>query len=144
MESAIASAILAAVSQENVELHQRGIEALNRQDLAALLNLVHAEVRANPLIAAVQGTAYQGHAGIREWWDDLHGAFPDFTVEVGEIRSEANVTVASLRASARGAESNVPVDWPMWHVVEWRDGKCLLWQTFSSEPEALEAAGLSK
>jgi hypothetical protein len=132
------------MSAENVELHSRGIDALNRKDLAALLELVHPEVSASPLIAAVQGTAYEGHAGIRKWWDDLYGAFPDFRVEVDGIRSRGEMTVASLRATGRGAGSDVPIDWPMWHVAGWREGKCVLWQTFSSEAEALRVAGLSE
>jgi ketosteroid isomerase-like protein len=132
------------MSQENVELHIRGLDALNRQDLDALLEVVHPEVVATPLIATVQGTPYRGVTGIHEWWNDLHSAFPDFRVDSGEIRSEGDVTIAPLRATARGAGSEVPVDWPMWHVVEWRDGACVLWQTFSSEGEALEAAGLSE
>ena len=131
------------MSEDKVELHRRGIEAINRQDLDALLELTHPDVTASPLIAAVQGTAYRGHAGIRRWWDDLHGAFPDFSVELGEIRTEGNMTVVPLRAHARGAESDVPIEWPMWNVIEWRESRCVSWQTFSSETEALEAVGLS-
>ena len=127
---------------ENVELHERGIKAVNRQDFDALLELMDPDVTASPLIATVEGSAYHGSSGIREWWEDLHNAFPDFRVELGQIRSEGNVTIAPLHAHGRGSGSDLPIDWPMWQVVEWRNGKCLSWQTFRSEPEALAAAGL--
>jgi hypothetical protein len=31
----------------------------------------------------------------------------------------------------------------MWQVVEWRNGKCVSWQTFRREADAVEDAGLS-
>jgi ketosteroid isomerase-like protein len=130
------------MSQENVELHKRGIDALNRHDLDAFLELMDPDVTASPLIATVEGNTYRGSSGIREWWRDLHSTFSDFRVELSEIRSEGDMTVASLHNRGRGSGSDTPFDQPTWHVVEWRNGKCLSWWNFRNEAEALEAAGL--
>jgi hypothetical protein len=29
---------------------------------------------------------YHGHEGLRRWWDDFLGTFPDYTAEVEELR----------------------------------------------------------
>ncbi len=73
------------MSQENVELVHRAIDAVNRRDLAALLAVMDDDVEAAPLMAAMEG-GYRGHDGIRRWWENLHDVWPDFSIEVLEVR----------------------------------------------------------
>jgi ketosteroid isomerase-like protein len=131
------------MSQENVELAHRSIDAFNRRDLDALLALMHDEVEGAPPLASIEGH-YHGHAGIRRWWESLFSGLPDFTIEVVEVRDLGDLTVAVLRNRAQGAVSHAPVEQQLWLVAEWRDGKVIWWQSFRSEAEALEAAGLSE
>jgi hypothetical protein len=53
-----------------------------------------------------------------------------------------DLTVAHLRNRAHGTVSNAPVEERLWFVGEWREGKAIWWQSFRTETEALEAAGL--
>ena len=131
------------MSQENVELHYRVIDALNRRDLDAVLAHMDRDVQAVSRIVVIEG-GYHGHEGTRRWWESLLDAFPDFTVEAVEVRELGNVTVAGLRTRGHGATSDAPFDTAVWQAAEWRHGKCIRWRMFDSQDEALEAVGLSE
>jgi hypothetical protein len=49
------------------------------------------------------------------------------------------MTAISSRGQKPLAERN-----PAWHVNQFRDGKVIRWRVYTSESEALEAAGLSE
>jgi ketosteroid isomerase-like protein len=129
------------VSEENVDLTHRIIDAFNRRDLDALLALLDDDVEAAPPPAAIEGN-YHGHAGIRRWWESLFEALPDFTIEVVEVRGIGDLTLAVLRNLAHGAASGTLTQERLWLVSEWRDGKVIWARTFASEAEALEAVEL--
>ena len=129
------------MSEENVELTRRAFQAFNDRDLDALLAGLHDEVEAYPRLAAVEG-GYRGHDGIRRWWAQLLGTFPDFHVEVLEVRDLGESVLLALRLSGRGAESDTPLDAAVWHVNHFQDGQVIRWSVYTSESDALEAVGL--
>ena len=129
------------MSEQNVELYRRGIEAFNRRDLDAFLALAHPDVVGVSRVLAIERETYRGHDGTREWWNDLLGVFPDFTIEIVWVRDTGDLTVSELRNSASGEESDALAE-HVWQVSEWRDGRVVRWQIHESEQAALEAAGL--
>ena len=74
------------MSQENVELHYRAMDAFNRRDLDAFLALTDDDVEAIPRSAAMEGS-YHGHEGIRRWWKALLDALPDLSIELSKCAS---------------------------------------------------------
>jgi len=126
-----------------MELHFRSIEAVNQRDLDAFLTLMDEEVEVVSRIVAVEGGLH-GHQGVRQWWDDWFESFPDYNVEVVGMRDLGNVTIATINAVGHGAGSALPVEDNVWLACRWRDGKCIWWQVFRAEAEALEAAGLEE
>ena len=129
------------MSQENMELARRSVDAFNRRDLDALLALMDEGVEGVPPLASMEGS-YHGHAGIRRWWESLFQGLPDFTIEVVEVRDPGDLTIAVLRNHAHGAVSGTPIEQRLWLVGKWRNRKVIWWQTFRDEAEALEAARL--
>jgi ketosteroid isomerase-like protein len=129
------------MSQETVELTHGAYDAFNRRDWGAFLALMDADVRAVPLAAAIEGD-YLGHDGIRRWWNNLVDVFPDWTIEVVEMRDLGDLTVAHVRNRGRGTGSGAPFELTSWMVVEWRDKKVVRWSNHVSEADALEAVGL--
>jgi ketosteroid isomerase-like protein len=129
------------MSQENVELYLRVIDAFNRRDLDALLALMDHDVEVVTRIAAMEGGLH-GHDGMRRWCENMFTAFPDYDIEVVEVRDLGDVTLASLRALGHGAGSDVPFEDLLWQASRWRRGKCVWWRAFETETEALEAVGL--
>jgi ketosteroid isomerase-like protein len=131
------------MSQENVERAYRGYDAFNRRDLDSFLGLMDPEVEFTTRFSKMEGAPqYRGHDGIREWWNDLVGIFPDLSFEVLEVRDLGDLLIAALHTRGHGVDSDTPFEETVWGAGEWRDGKVVWWQTFGSEGEALEAAGL--
>ena len=76
------------MSQENVERAYQMFDAMNRGDLEDALALTHREVEAIPRLLGVEGgDSYHGHEGVREWWETIFSAFPDFNATVLEVRA---------------------------------------------------------
>jgi hypothetical protein len=131
------------MSQENVELHHRAIDLLNQRDFESFLELMDADVEAVSLLAGIEG-GYHGHVGIRRWWENLLGAFPDFAAEVLEVRDFGAETLMTYRVRGHGSDTDTPFEMPLWQVVRWRRAKGIWWQVFVTEADALEAVGLSE
>jgi ketosteroid isomerase-like protein len=131
------------MSQENVELHHRVFDAVNRRDLDAVLALMDDDVESVSRIVPMEGGLH-GHDGIRRWWENVFEVFPDYNWEVLEVHDLGELTIAALRTSGHGAGSDIPMDETVWHAGRWRTGKCVWWCTFDSEAAALEAVGLSE
>jgi SnoaL-like domain len=129
------------MSQENVELAYRRVDAFNRRDWDALVLLIDDEAELESRLVAVEGD-YHGHDGLRRWWEDILGAFPDYTAEVEDARDLGDVTLTLVRGRAHGAGSAAPVIDPSWELTRWRDGRLVWWRSYATEREALEAAGL--
>ena len=133
------------MSQENVELAYRSFDAFNRRDLDAYLALMADDVEGVPRVAAMEGgDHYRGHDGVRRWWKVLFDVFPDFSIEVGEMRDVGDLTLGFMRQRGRGAGSDTPTEASTWIVARWRSRKCEWWRTFDTRAEALEAVGMSE
>jgi hypothetical protein len=131
------------MSQENVELHLRSIDAVNRRDLESFLALMDKDVDAVSRIVAVEGGLH-GHDGIRHWWDNWFASFPDYKIDVVGMRDQGDVTIATISAVGHGAGSALPFEDNVWLACRWRGRKIIWWQVFRAEADALEAAGLSE
>ena len=70
------------------------------------------------------------------------GRFPDFAIEVIEVRDLGDVTLASLRMLGHGADSESPFDETVWAVSELRGGKGVWTRVYDTEQDAVEAARL--
>jgi ketosteroid isomerase-like protein len=131
------------MSEENVGCAHRAYEAFNRRDLDALLALMDPEVNLTTRFVE-RIDSYHGHDGVRAWWEDLLRVFPDFTVEIVEVRDVGELTVNAVRVRGHGLGSETPFEESVWQVGGWRAGKAISWHSYGSEAEALEAAGLEE
>ena len=131
------------MSEENVELTYRFLDAFNRRDLDSLLALMDEHVEVHSRLVVMEG-GYKGGEGIRRWWDSLLDVFPDFQFEAVDVRDLGEVTLAALRNRAHGTASGAPLEESNWLASRWRLGKCVWWSSHGTEMEALEAASLSE
>ena len=131
------------MSERNVRLTVAAIDAFNRADLDSYLELLDPAVSFKPYeVWAGDGDPLGGHAAVRAWWEAAFGALPDLRAEVDEIRDLGDWTLVRGWISGQVEASGLPIERPMWIVVEWRDHQAVGWCSCSSEAEALEAAGL--
>jgi ketosteroid isomerase-like protein len=135
------------MSQENVELVKRAVDAINRGDAEALVAELDPEVEWHGAILMAMGgtqTVYRGHEGVREWLRDLYETLSEFEAEYPEIRDLGDRAVAIGRVRARGAASEAQIESPHGTVTDFKDGKAIRVRTYLDPNEALEAAGLSE
>ncbi len=128
------------MSEENIELLHRAIDAFNRRDLDDFLALADPEIELTPLNLELEGGAYRGHDGLRSFWREYTDVFPDFQSEVEEVRELGEMTLARVRLTGHGTGSAVPFEGPIWQLARWRSGLCVWWRSFRSEEDALAAA----
>jgi hypothetical protein len=131
------------MSQENVEQLRRGIDDFNRRDLDAYLARMDDEVEYVPRVGSMEGS-YHGRDGIRRFWENLLGVWPDLSVQIRQVRDFGDVTLATLDSRGQGAGSEVPWDWTVYQIVRWRQQKAVWLGHFGTREEALEAVGLSE
>jgi len=134
------------MSQENVKLFWRAVDAFNGRNLGAYLALMDDDVEFVPRQGAMEGeSSYRRHDGVRRWWNSLFDVFPDYRInEVVQVRDLGDLTFATIRLRGHGAGSAAPTDQATWIIVRWRRARCVWWRTFDVRAEALEAVGLSE
>ena len=116
------------MSQENVELVHRAIDAFNRRDIDAFVALFDPHAESTSRLGQVEGRSYHGLDGVREWWRDTLAIFPDFSGEILDVRDHGAFIIALVHARGHGLDSGAPFDQTLWQVSEWRRGKVVWWQ----------------
>jgi ketosteroid isomerase-like protein len=115
-------------------------EAANRRDMDAILAGAHNEVEVHPVLGAnVGANIYRGHAGIREWTEDLWGEWDSFVTSVGEVveRGDRLLYPVGLRGSGRA--SGAPFEAEIFHVTTMRGGLIVRIEGFSDRDSARRA-----
>jgi ketosteroid isomerase-like protein len=128
------------MSSEEVETVQAGLAALNRRDVDGMLATLRPDAELVPARAVLEGTAYRGHAGLRQWFDDMAEDWDDFRIDVHEVRDLTGSRVLVLaHFHARGKSSGVNVDQPAAWVCRLVEGKVAHIRFFADEDTALAA-----
>ena len=133
------------MSQENVEIVRKGIEAWNQHDADLYLSYAAPDVQWLPAgPAAVEHTVYRGHdqvasgfAAIWETWDEFH-------LQEGQIRDLRDSVLWLGRVKMRGSASHIDLDQEFAVQVRLQDGQVISVRSFLAWEEALEAVGLSE
>ena len=131
------------MSQENVEAGRQFVDAVNRGDTGAALELVHSEVVFEPLRAATEG-AFVGHEGLSRFLADTLETFALFRVDLTDVRDLGNRVLAIGTIRVRGRASGVETDIPTASISQYRDGLLWRYKDYGDDRLALEAAGLSE
>jgi ketosteroid isomerase-like protein len=132
------------MSQENIELVRRGIEAFNRHDVEGMKATCTPDFELVPLRAAMEGTTYKGPDAIAEAFRDFDESWEELRYDIEDILVAGDRVVAITRLRGRGRQSGVSIDQAVALMFNVRDGKAASMRSYSDVDAALEAAGLSK
>jgi ketosteroid isomerase-like protein len=115
-------------------------EAWSRRDIDALLEVVHPDAEARPILGAnIGASVYVGRDGLREWFKDLHQEWETFQTRVTQIDECGDRALLTIDVHARGRASGVVIDGELYHVVEIRDGLILRLEAFRDRDAAVQA-----
>src|SRR6476660_4776579 len=136
------------MSQVNVEVVRRSVEAWQRDDFDLWLATIDPAVEWGPLaidrLAEGSESMYRGHEGIRRLWQFLRIEF-DLEFEAQELRDVGDDRVVLLGGFRwRGPSSGIVVESPSGYVATVCDGKIVRAEDYLSHEEALQAAGLEE
>jgi ketosteroid isomerase-like protein len=130
------------MSQENVEIVLRGLDAMNRRDAEAAIAIVDPEFEWIPELFGTP--TYRGYEGIRQAIRDIEVAWASFRTEAIETRDCGDRIFVTVRATGQGRTSGAPVTATVFYVATFRDGTPSRLEGFTDKAEALKAAGLSE
>ena len=131
------------MSQENVEVARKVIDAVNRGDLDAWLRFLSPEVVWESLPLVGFRDVYRGRAEAREWLEQITEVFEEAHLEIEQITPLNDDRVLNdLTAIGRGRGSGLPWEQRIWEIVWFAEGLITRRQPFSTREAALEAAGL--
>ena len=116
------------------------VEALNRRDLEAMIELTAPDFENRPLIAAAEGV-YRGAPGLRSFVADLDGAFADVRWElVDAVGVGSDQILVQMRVTRVGRASGVPFDEVRPQLWTFRRGRLWRAEVFHDLDAALAAA----
>ena len=117
-------------------------EAVTAGDVETALEVCHPEIEFMSVLA-VSGRRYRGHAGIREYFEDVASAWAEWRVEVHRIVPGANGRVAIVMSMhVRGKESGLILSERTDHIWTLKDDKLLRNEPYREPDEALRELGL--
>src|SRR5687767_14717650 len=135
------------MSEENVEIIRRLVDAWNRQDVEGLLALSDPEVEYVNAPTAVEPGTRRGHdeilAAFRKQWEILSGALQ----EIDRFHDRGDEIITEGRVSRTMPGSEARISNPLLMSWKFREGKLIRLEQLGAGPDfpdALKAAGLSE
>jgi ketosteroid isomerase-like protein len=132
------------MSQENVDVGRRMLQAFNDGDVEAIVAECDPAVEWEEQFIPGADPVYRGHEGVRRWaaavldqeeLDSLAG-------RLERVKETGDTVIASVCFEGEGTGSGARVQMHVHLVVTFRDGKVVRRQVFLTLAEALEAVGL--
>jgi ketosteroid isomerase-like protein len=135
------------MSRANVEIVETAIEAFNRRDISALVDLSQEDLEiVSALAAANLGVAtFRGTEGWTGYFAAMDETWEEWRIEDFEVIDAGDDRVACLcRLAGRGKHSGVPVERAVGITFETRQARLWRIRSYLDPADALEAVGLSE
>jgi ketosteroid isomerase-like protein len=133
------------MSEKNVELARRYLDAYNMRDIEAMLACCDPNIEYQAGWPGVAPAVYHGHGGMRKWHRENDDAWGE------ELRAEreaafdlGDTLLAFYVLHARGLHSGVEVTMEVATVARWRDGLVVYTKSYAHREDALSDLGVSE
>ena len=133
------------MSEENVEVVRKALEASSRGDLASFSEALDPAVEWTPVKGDPGYEVHHGVEAVRAMVESWAEAFPDLRWEAERILDAGGDRVAAIvQLTGRGAASGATTEYRYGTVFTVRGGKIVGVREYASLRKALEAVGLSE
>jgi ketosteroid isomerase-like protein len=132
------------MSQENVELVARFIDAFNERELEAFAAMTTTDFEWTTSMMAIEGEVFRGRAGIDTYFERMREVWDDFRGFAAESRDLGDRVLWIGRLEGRGRGSGVPVSTPLDIVFDIRGERISRMHSYLDHDEALRACGLAE
>jgi ketosteroid isomerase-like protein len=99
-----------SVSQENLEIVRRTMDAFNARDLASYLALLSESVSFQSRFSAIDRVTYQGHDGLIRYFTELDEVWSRYEMQVQRMVAEGPRVAAVCHLYAVGRESDLELE----------------------------------
>jgi ketosteroid isomerase-like protein len=130
------------MSEEYEETMRRGVDAVNRMDVEAIVEMTDPQVEWRTELIGTP--VYRGHEGVRQALRDVDRAWESWHTEATEVLAGDQTAFLGTHATARAKATGIPVEADLFYVAFFRGGKIVRFEGFNNRSQALEAAGLSE
>ena len=131
------------MSQENVEIMRKGMDAWNQHDAALWLSYAAPDVEWMPAgPAAVERTVYRGRDEVASGFAAVWQTWDLFQFEEDQVRDLGDSVLWLGRVKMRGGASQLDLDQEFAVHSRLQDGQVITVRAFLGWREALEAVGL--
>jgi ketosteroid isomerase-like protein len=122
------------------EIVRSAVAAFTQRDLDGILAVADEEIVLRSLLTDAERPLYHRHDGVRDWFDNVFGVFPDWKPRPRPAsHDEDGSVVIGLDVIATGAGSGAPVDQIYWLGARVRADKITFFGFFRTEDDALAA-----
>jgi len=132
------------VSEQNVELHRRILEAFNRRDIEAMIACLDPSIEYHPVLSAVGMAVYHGHEGMRSWFGQLDDVWEALRCEPEAYFDLGEQTLLFYVLHGRGRQSGAEVAITGAQVCRWRDGLGVYAKQYAHREDALRDLEVSE
>lgn len=133
------------MSEGDVEVVCRALEAFNEGDTERVLGLMDPDVELVTVRAVLEGISYRGHEGFRQFVADMVDDWEDYHPSSERFRDLGDGRVLVVgHFHARGRASGMEVETPGAWVSEVREGKIVHVHFYADEAAALDGLGLAQ
>lgn len=131
------------MSQQNVEIVRRVIDAWNRDEQERVIRFLDPDVVFDATRRLINPRTYTGMEGMRAMLADRDEVWEEFRTEPDEFVDAGDRVVVIGRWVGRGKGSGIEVQQPVAHVFTLHGGRVVRWELgYTGRDQALEAAGL--
>ena len=133
------------MSQENVEIAKRVMDAFNRRDINAFVQPTTSDFEWFPALGmAVEGDSFRGREGVEAYFEALHATWEEVRLVAEEVRDLGEIVVWLGRVEGRGKGSGDHGRCALGAVLDFRGEKAWRARSYLDHGEALRAAGLTE
>ena len=126
------------MSDANIEIVGRLIDAWNRRDLDGALEAMHPNCEVRPVEAR---ETLRGHDGVAAAFRDWFEAFEEFTIEPEDFIANGDRVLVPMRQRARGKGSGLALEERFYQLFTLREGMVFRFEEYSEEAAARTALG---
>ena len=133
------------MSQEDVDLHRRSVEAFNTRDVENFIAFCDPQIELRSTVTVPGGAVYHGHKGVRTWHRDLSDGWGDeLRIEPEAYFDLGEHTITFHVLHGRGRQSGADVAMPAAHLCRWRDGLIVYFKGYAEREDALRDLRMSE
>jgi ketosteroid isomerase-like protein len=131
------------VSQQNVELARRGIDALNRGGVEAVIELCDPEVEWIAIPGFLPDAEdFHGREGVRAWFEKVGDTLGEIEWDAEEIADCGDRLLVALRLRGSGRTSGIEAEMRIYQAWSIRNGRLVRLESYLTREEARKAAEL--